>query len=248
MKNIITPFMKYLYTQAVDFVYPPLCIICENPLDAGSEWLCASCMQTLKNNAAHRNACPRCGQNKLFTHCTCDKVWDHFFESIFSVFDFDDTIQHIVHQFKYKGKRSLAYYLGTMFSCCIAASIWECIDLIIPVPLHFFRQVSRGYNQADYFARGVLAGSIRSRNLQYTTNILKRTRYTKTQTKRNKEQRQKILSRAFNISQKHHSSVENKRVLLIDDIITTTATVEACSEVLLKARAHTVEVLCFARA
>ena len=105
--------------------------------------------------------------------------------------------------------------------------------------------MKRGYNQAEHFARGVIAGL--DTPLPYLGSSIRRARHTKTQTKLNKEQRQKNLKGAFTVDEKRAALVRNKRLVLVDDVVTTGATTAACAEVLMKAGAASVRVLSLAR-
>jgi predicted amidophosphoribosyltransferase len=125
--------------------------------------------------------------NRKKHECTCEFAWDHHFEKIFSLFDFDETVQDIAHQFKYKGKKSLAFFLGKEYSHFIPDDYFAAIDAVLSVPLHFLRKLERGYNQAEYFAKGIVNAT--DLNLPYLNNVLIRSKHTKTQTKLNRDER-----------------------------------------------------------
>lgn len=228
-----------------DFIYPPLCVLCYEPLAEAHEWFCPGCIAKLEQNSTAREACPRCSHNQKIKECTCAIAWDHYFERVFSLFDFDETVQHITHHIKYKGKKSLAYYLGREYVRHIPDTFFHGIDGILAVPLHFFRKMKRGYNQAEYLARGIIEGS--SRNIPFHGNILLRTRYTKTQTKLDRLERQKNLAHAFIVHPKHRNTVRGKKFILVDDVVTTGATTDLCTQVLLEAGVAEVRVLSLAR-
>lgn len=233
------------FSPVRSFIFPPLCLLCNQPRTPDSTWLCSSCITSLHKNLQSRNACPRCGQNPRRKTCTCDIVWDYPFEVCYSLFDFDDLIKKSAHQFKYKGFRHFAYYLGHTFAHTIPSKIITDIDIIIPVPLHFLRKMKRGYNQAEYFARGIHTGILSDRQL--CANALRRKRHTRTQTKLGKEERQRNLKGAFAVRDENVDLLANKTVLLVDDIVTTGATTAQCTQALMKAGARSVKVLSFAR-
>jgi ComF family protein len=204
------------------------------------------CLEKLSSNSAGADKCPRCSVNKKRTACTCEYAWDHYFDSIYSFFDFNEQIQHIVHHVKYKGKKSLAFYLGKEYAAFIPDSFFTEAQGVIPVPLHYFRKLKRGYNQAEYFAQGIIKG--RKEPLPFLRQALIRTRHTKTQTQFTRNERKNNLSGAFSVPESKKGLISGKRLILIDDVITTGATADICSKVLMDAGAGSVKVISLARA
>lgn len=243
--NLVIPFLSSWLHNAFSFFYPPLCVLCNNRLIPENPWFCKACMSKLEANHGERDACPRCSMNRKIHDCPCEFAWDHYYDKIFSFFDFDETVQHIAHQFKYKGKKSLAYFLGKHFSSVIPGDFFKSVDAVLPVPLHFMRKLERGYNQADFFARGIIHGT--GLALPYLNNVLIRSKHTKTQTKLNREERQKNLNKAFSINPKKNGALKEKNIVLVDDVVTTGATTDFCTEVLLKGGAKSVRVISLAR-
>jgi ComF family protein len=135
--------------------------------------------------------------------------------------------------------------MGKTYASCIPASFFDGMDLVTSVPLHFFRHLKRGYNQADFFAGGVIAGS--GRALPLARNLLKRNRTTKTQTTLSREDRLKNVAGAFAIAKKKHGLVRDKNIVLVDDVVTTGATTAQCALALREAGAKRVRVLSLAR-
>ncbi len=242
--QVITILQNCL-TNAKDFFYPPLCILCNNKLSGDNSWLCDICINKLETNHTERDACPQCSMNRKKHECPCEFAWDHYCEKIFSFFDFDDTVQNIAHQFKYKGKKSIAYFLGKKFSDFIPDNYFDSVDAMISVPLHFLRKLERGYNQADFFAQGIIHGT--NLKIPYLKNVLLRSKHTRTQTKLNREDRQKNLSNAFSINPKKKEYIRKKKIVLVDDIVTTGATTDFCTETLLNSGAESVRVISLAR-
>lgn len=232
-----------IYKRVKEFFFPPLCLVCDFPKLPDNPWLCKSCDDKLRKNLSNRQYCPKCGQNKNVRSCTCDILWEHPFESIYSIFDFDDTIQQLMHHIKYFGKKKLAFDLGSMFSNQIPDSVFEGMDAIIPVPLHWYRKHRRGYNQSEWLARGIQL----HRSIPLFTNVLIRKRYTRTQTKMVKEERGKNISGAFSVKPNKCPMIKDKSLLLIDDVITTGSTTGACTKALLDAGCKKVRVISLAR-
>ena len=231
--------------RARNFFYPPLCVLCDSPLSPADPWLCPGCIEKLDYNAAHRNACPRCSQNRTRHRCACEFAWDYPFERVFSFFDFDETVKEIAHHFKYKGRKALAYHIGRRYASRIPRDFFDGIDGAVAIPLHFMRRMKRGYNQAEHFAHGVLS-SVKP-SIPFLQRALRRTRHTQTQTKLDKEQREKNLKGVFAVAAKDAERIRNKKLILFDDVVTTGATTGHCTRALRAAGASEVRVLSMAR-
>ena len=242
-KNIVTRMVKKAVKNSLDFVYPPLCILCNNFLTEELHWICMDCKKKLLNNLEARDGCTTCAINKITHRCACDNFADFYFAEAFSFFDYDKTVHDLIHQLKYKSKSRLAYYLGKEFAYLIPETFYKDFDGIISVPLHFLRQMQRGYNQAECIAKGIVQGF--NGKIPYLANILKRVRYTRTQTKLDRVERQKNLSNAFVVNPRYVQTIRNKKLVLVDDVITTGATTSVCAKVLSIAgvkRTHVVSI------
>jgi ComF family protein len=230
-----------------DFFIPPLCVVCDGPLsdsrnDGGGVWLCPSCVDALIKNHEGRAPCPRCACNRRKRECACEFAWDFPFESVYCVYDYDDTLSVIARHVKYYGKSGLAGRIGIISAPLIPADFFSGIDTVIPVPLHRAKLRRRGYNQAERFARGVLAGAGVDGTL-LRTDLLTRVKDTETQTRLSREERQENLAGAFAVNGRAAGGLAGARVALVDDIFTTGATTEACAEALLGAGCAAVAVL-----
>ncbi|MDR0308298.1 MAG: ComF family protein [Chitinispirillales bacterium] len=233
-----------LAKRAEDFLIPPLCVICNGALEH-DRWLCRSCLNSLCVNHNTRNACPRCSQNRGRRDCACEFAWDYPFQKAFSIYDYDDTLRLIARHIKYKGKKRLAYHMGQISASLIPQDFFDNIDIIIPVPLHKSRMRARGYNQAEWFARGVFKGM--NSCLRLHIDLLRRTKNTGTQTKLDKESRLSNLACAFAVNPHKICELKGKKLVLVDDILTTGATVEACTEELIRGGCASVRVLSMGR-
>jgi competence protein ComFC len=240
----MTTFFSSAIKNAVGFIFPRLCVVCAEPVSA-DEWLCDGCRQKLAHNHSEREACPRCGQNRRIRQCTCQYNWQFPFDSICSVFDFDETVKGITHEFKYAGKKRLAFDLGKTCARFVPTSLFEGVDAIVAVPLFFLRKMKRGYNQAEYFARGITAAL--GQKPFYLPNVLIRKRPTKTQTKLSRKLRQTNVEGAFVVPARKKEIIRNKNILIVDDIVTTGATTRECALALLAAGCGKVKVLSLAR-
>lgn len=154
---------------------------------------------------------------------------------------YDGTVREIIHQFKYRGQRHMGELLAdVMLLTYIRHYELLAIDLLVPVPLHSERLAERGFNQSLYLCR-----SIAEKKRIPIADILVRTHATHKQSKKAKWERTHSLVGAFQCMQEERA--HGKRILLIDDIYTTGATVDACADVLYSAGATAVYVLTVAR-
>jgi ComF family protein len=245
VRQKIKSLLVHAGRNAEGFLFPNLCVVCRNTCLEKSRWLCGQCASLLKQNHEGRDACPLCSQNRRAHPCACEYAWDFPFEKIFSLFDFDDTVKELAHAFKYGGFKRLAFDLGKTYAGFVPRDFLDGMEIIAPVPLHFLRALKRGYNQAEYFARGIAASGAGQCTL--CTEALARRKATRTQTALSKEQRTKNLASAFCVPPKKAHFIKNKNVILVDDIVTTGATTGQCATALLDAGARRVRVLSFAR-
>jgi ComF family protein len=242
----MTAFLTGLARRAEDFLIPPLCVVCDGLLDAGGadRWFCPDCLDALRANNFSRDPCPRCSRNRRRGECTCEFAWDFPFESVFSVYDYDETLRAAAHHIKYKGKSRLARHVGLISAPLLPGDFLAGADVVVPVPLHKTRQRRRGYNQAEFFARGLLEAAERRALLR--TDLLVRVRNTGTQTRLDREGRLENLLGAFAVDPGRADGIRGKRVVLVDDVLTTGATAEACTDELLRAGCASVRVLAMA--
>ena len=153
----------------------------------------------------------------------------------FYLFEKDKELQHLIHSLKYTGKFLTGYFLGEVLGKNIKNELlsWN-INLILPIPLHQLKKAERGYNQSLYISKG-LSKEI---NIPVGSGIITRRKYTHSQTTMNLLERQKNIEEAFKV--KNKKKITGKNILLIDDVITTGATISECGKVLLDSGAKRV--------
>lgn len=207
----VSRFGSAFLQSLLAFIYPQSCLICENPL-AETE----------------RHVCGRCWRN--FDRFEPEKQQLDVPENItriFSLWPFDESIQKIVHEVKYRRMVSLGTRVGQELGDCLREDLdFAGADFIVPVPLHKTRLRERGYNQSLVIA-GPIAESL---GLDLRPELLIRARPTKSQTKLNAEERSRNLHGAFEVT--NSEVVQNKTVILVDDVATTGATLAECARVL----------------
>ncbi len=138
-------------------------------------------------------------------------------------------VQHLLHQLKYRGRQDVGVYLGKIMGEALKkAPAMQDVDLILPVPLHPRRLKERGYNQSACFAQGLSE----SMGAPWHGDYVVRTRQTATQTRKSRIERMENVAQAFEVRQP--DALANKHVLLVDDVLTTGATLETCGELLLQ--------------
>ena len=146
-------------------------------------------------------------------------------------------VQHLLHQLKYQGQQEVGRALGQLYGAELAAAgLGPEFDLIVPVPLHRRKLARRGYNQADAFAAG-LATAL---PCPWSATALHRTEHTASQTRKNRTERWQNVATVFEVNRP--AEVAGRRILLVDDVLTTGATLEACGAVLLAAGAKAVSI------
>lgn len=204
----------------LDFFLPRFCPACKQKLTNSEDTICNNCFDSIQLAEISRidyEFNKKFESKKLITG----------FTSLF-VFEKDKELQEILHQFKYNQKFRSGVKLGREIAKerIRAISEWD-IDLIIPVPLHHLKKAERGYNQSFYLAKGLS----KELNISYKENVLKRRRYTESQTLKNISDREMNVRNAFAVRNK--KLIKGKNILLVDDVITTGATISECARQLL---------------
>lgn len=218
----------------LDLLFPPQCALC----GSAGFLLCAECTDALVPADGRR--CPSCWmpltRGAACQHCTERQP---AFLSIRAAFVMEAGARRLAHELKYEGMTALAEPMATLMASQIDA---EVADLVVPVPLHRSRERSRGYNQAALIAKHLASSS----GLMFDARAMRRTRPTTPLAKTmRREERRAIVEGAFTAEAPR---VPDRRVLLIDDVVTTGATLDVCAEALLAAGATDVRCLTWARA
>lgn len=236
------PFLAAL----LDFLFPPLCHVCRTFIpDAGALHICPGCRERMP--AVDNPLCPLCGipfQGAGVDHpcgaCIKDKP---SFNAARAALVYEGPCRELIHAFKYRNKTNLRRPLALLTAAYLTEFVASrSADMIVPVPLHVRRLRSRGFNQA------VLLGELLAREwrLPLARRALCRVRWTEPQITLSADERRANVRGAFAVTD--GAAMEGKRVLLLDDVLTTGSTVEECSRVLKRAGAAEVTVVTVARA
>ncbi|MBI5472840.1 MAG: ComF family protein [Ignavibacteriae bacterium] len=220
LKSAITSFTNFV-RPAYELIYPPTCLACECHLADITSRICADCWSKIRRLTSG---------DDLYCEKLNELVAGGNVSGFASAFHFekDGVLQNLIHQLKYREMTRVGTELGRL----IGESLREMLggvafDAIVPIPLHPARERERGYNQSEIICRAV------SRDIGVPTrSLLKRIRHTKTQTKLDSRQRKENVAGAFALRRRFARLVDGKMVLLVDDIITTGATVDECARVL----------------
>ena len=228
--------LSNILEDALQLFYPHVCAGCGDDLHGKKQLICFICMQQLP-------------------HTDFAKIPDNQIEHIFygrakiqsacSIFYFSkgQIIQQLIHQLKYKGNQEIGIYLGKLMGDQLLNSgRFTNIDAIIHLPMHPDKQRKRGYNQAEVLANGIS----QKLNIPVLNDIVVRSKTTTTQTNKQRVDRWTNVDGTFII--KNQSSVIGKNILLVDDVITTGATLEACTNVILSIENTTVSIAVLAHA
>ncbi len=217
--------MSYLYDMWDDFIsllFPRLCYACGNHLLRNEKLICMHCYISIPRTNYHLSADNPVAQ-LFWGRCQICKA------AAFSFYNKGSRIRKLIHNLKYKGIREVGFELGLIYGQSLKTSGFiENMDLIIPVPLHPSKQRIRGFNQSEYISRGLSE----STGLPLELKSLIRKTLSDTQTKRSRYERWMNVEGIFAVSDSE--KLKGKHILLVDDVITTGSTLEACAGELLK--------------
>lgn len=208
--------LQSLWSGILHFVYPRLCLGCNKSLLLQEQVLCLGCANDLPLTKYHHiedNESSRRFVGRIrFEHATS-----------FAYFTKDGLLQELLHEFKYKNNTEVGVFLAKRFAAALRKTAWiREVDFIIPVPLHHSKENKRGFNQSEIISQSLSSVL----NIAVDSQSLIRIANTDSQVQKSRAERAENMSRAFSIKDTAH--LRGKHVLLIDDVLTTGATLEAC--------------------
>lgn len=215
------PMMK-IWNDLLNLFFPNRCLLCHRLLVEGEERICLYCLCQLPVARA---------QDLQQENPVTERLFDNpriCHASSFLHFQKDDSVQQLIHALKYYGDKELGYLLGRMAARELQAIDHPIcrVDYLIPVPLHPKKQRKRGYNQAEWIARGIQSVW----NIPICPDALRRVSHRESQTQQEGFKRWDNVKEIFQST--NPSEFAGKHVLIVDDVITTGATIGACAETL----------------
>lgn len=214
--------IKRLCVDLFDFLFPRSCVLCGKILTSSERHICLPCLMHLPRTMHH-----------LEEHSDMEKIfWGRInvIERAFSFFFFTDASKELIHQLKYKKNTDIGRYLSTVYVNETQGSpIFDDIDVIVPVPLHWKKQFVRSYNQCHYIAQGLseLLG------IEICKKAVRRVVNNKTQTLMKSHERHANVEGIFRLV--NPEMLRGKHVLLVDDVATTGSTLLSCAKEISKA-------------
>lgn len=214
--------LRDLLFDCASVLVPPRCLLCGRPLTAAEEGLCLDCYLRMPRTGLHRRPSSRVSDRlaRLLPQCRVAS-WFYYRRG--------GEYASLIHEAKYRDAPYLAEGLGRMFAQEIKPEgFFDDVDVLVPMPVHWTRRLTRGYNQTEYIARGVSEAT--GLNVSKTLRAVKRHG---SQTRLGRRLRMSNMSPDF-FGVRHPERLAGKHVLLIDDVITTGSTVEAAVTALLR--------------
>ena len=216
-------WLKDLWDDFLSLLFPRICYGCGNHLVRNEYLICTECyvviprtnFHTMKDNPV---------EQAFWGRCKIESA------AAFSFFNKGSRIRKLIHGLKYKGIKEIGHELGKIYGLSLKSSgFLDSVDFIVPVPLHKSKERVRGFNQSETIAAGIseIVG------LPLITNAIERRLATSTQTKRSRTERWDNVEGIFVL--KNPELLAEKHILLVDDVITTGATMESCVDAILKA-------------
>src|ERR1043165_4237815 len=227
--------IKEIKDSFLHLLFPRICVGCGSDLVSEESTLCMHCMADLPetNFELHRGH----PVEKIFRgRLQLKNATAQYY------FTKESLMQRLMHQFKYKGNKELGFQLGRIMGDSLKKSGYYNVDALIPLPLFPVKEKRRGFNQAAILCEGIKEAM----NIPILYHVISRPQHTESQTKKGRIERWENIEGKFELSAS--GKIHNKHLLLVDDVITTGATVEACGTELLKGEnvSLSVATLCLA--
>lgn len=244
----LPPLSKYFWhaigQQSLNLFFPPVCAACQQPVRE-AHTLCYRCFGAIRFTSVP--ACSCCGHPFEYAagdDALCGSCLESLpvYQKGWSCFGYDEHTRFLLTRLKFRDRTDLAPLIARLM-VAHGASVIEGMDLVVPVPLHRRRLLKRRYNQSLLLARQVA----KAKAIPLLPDALVRLRHTAPQTGLSRAERQTNVARAFSVAAQHEARISGKKILLVDDVMTTGATLSACAKALQKAGAGAVHILTAAR-
>lgn len=229
-----TFLIKDWLASFVSLLFPRCCVVCGSPLARGEECICTMCNMDLPRTNYHLHK-DNPAEQLFWGKISLERATSFFFYRKGSDF------RQILHQLKYGGQKNIGAIMGRYMAAELQESgFFEGIDMIIPVPLHKKKEQIRGYNQSEWIARGVSAVTGIPVNME---NVIRR-KNTDTQTRKSIFQRWENVEGVFELH--HPEALAGKHILILDDVLTTGATIVSCASCLTQLEGIRISILTLA--
>ena len=229
-------WLKDLWDDFLSLLFPRICYGCGNHLVKNEHLICTECYVVIPRTNFHTVENNPVAQ-AFWGRCRIESA------AAFSYFNKGSRIRKLVHSLKYNGIKEIGHELGKVYGLSLKSSgFLDGIDFIVPVPLHKSKERTRGFNQSEAISAGISEAA----GLPLVTNAIKRQTATSTQTKRSRTERWDNVEGVFVL--KNPKLLTGKHILLVDDVITTGATMESCVNEILKVEGVKVSIAALAYA
>lgn len=226
--------MNRMFKELLDLFFPPICLFCKSELALADPFFCLNCKADLHRTNYHK--------------LKRNPVEQHFYGRLevekataFLHFKNGSRIQTILHEIKYQGNHALAIYMGMLCARELkSSSFFRGVDALIAVPIHEKKRKSRGYNQSEMIAEGIS----RITGIPLLISSLIKQDHTSSQTNKSRLERFENVGDTFALMDPEQ--INGKHLLLIDDVITTGSTLEACAQCLGQANYRQLSILTLA--
>lgn len=215
--------------------YPSVCAGCNDTLFRNEDVLCTSCLYNLPRTNFHRDSVNEVAQI-FWGRARVENA------ASFLYFQKKGIVQAVLHKLKYKGEKELGVFMGRIYGHELRDTAFAQVDVIIPVPLHIKKLKERGYNQSEMLAKGL--AEVLNKPVDVTS--LKRRIANPTQTRKHRYERWLNVNEVFEVT--NPENLGNKHILLVDDVVTTGATLESCANVILECENTKVSIVTLAKA
>lgn len=218
----------------LNLFFPKVCLACDAHLGDNELYICTFCRNELPVTDFHAekdNAVAQRLYGRVDFKLTTSLLW----------FNKKGKVQHLLHNLKYKGHEDVGLFLGKWLGEELRRiEAFKDIEVVVPVPLHISKMRKRGYNQVDKFGREIA----KALGIEYNPNTLVKVKATTTQVF--KDRMKRLLTHEADFSIADNVTLRGKHILLVDDIITTGATIEACANQLMRIEGVTISVAAMA--
>lgn len=213
--------MNYVATFSrlcLDFLFPPLCVVCARPLPRRAGSICPSCREAFEPTNLGNWI------NKVRNKEGLSKAYSGWY--------FSPVVQAVIHSLKYQERAKLGLELGRMLAILLPVEEVKPIDVLTVVPLHTVKNRERGYNQAQWIGKALA----KTWRVPFNPTLLQRVRYTESQTTLTSEERKKNMANAFRV----RGTLTHQSIGIVDDVLTTGSTLSACAQALRRGGAREV--------